>query len=143
MSVRFEMNVDSSELQAMEKAFRSYSTRVNREIRGAVTVTTRAIGKKARSRIRSKSGTLKKRVRVRMERDVNVGWVESRAPHSHLVEGGTKRHSLGKGIKRIDGEPVSGDVIHPGSQARPFLRPSYEEEAPKLPKRIKEILKNE
>lgn len=57
------------------------------------------------------------------------GKVESKAPHSHLVEFGTRKHSLDKGARRktmvINGQPITGKVMHPGTKAKPFLQPAY------------------
>lgn len=57
------------------------------------------------------------------------GKVESKAPHSHLVEFGTRAHSLDKGARRkamvINDQPVTGKIMHPGAKAKPFLQPAY------------------
>lgn len=63
------------------------------------------------------------------------GKVESKAPHSHLVEFGTRPHSLDKGARRkkmvINGQPVAGKIMHPGAKAKPFMQPSYYSERSK------------
>ncbi len=139
--MRIHARVDRSELDKLEKELKVYGVRARKELHGAVQRTTRAVARGAKARIRDKTGTLKKRIRTKMERDAPVGWVESKGPHSHLIEYGTKRHSLGKGVKRINGQIVQGDVSHPGSRPYPFMRPAFEQEAPKLIKEAKEILK--
>ena len=141
MAFKVSARIDRSELDNLEKQIRIFDVRSRARIYDAVSNATKATGKSARSRIRNKTGTLKKRIRTRMDRNLAIGYVETKAPHSHLIEYGTQRHSLGKGIKRINGEPVTGDVIHPGSKPFPFMRPAYDQEAPKLIKDVKEILR--
>lgn len=140
--MRIEARIDRSEIEQLEKNLKIYDVNVRRKLYAAVERTTRAVGKSAKSRVKSKTGTLKKRIRTKMEKDAPIGWVESQAPHSHLIENGTKRHSLGKGVKRINGRVVKGEVIHPGSRPYPFMRPAFEQEAPGLIKEAKEILKS-
>ena len=57
------------------------------------------------------------------------GKVASKAPHSHLVEFGTRPHSLDKGARRkkmvVNDQPVSGKIMHPGTKAKPFMQPAY------------------
>lgn len=48
--------------------------------------------------------------------------------YAHLVEDGTKPHSIRKGSKLArKGKPAAGpqDLKHPGSKPRPFLRPAW------------------
>lgn len=82
--------------------------------------------------------------RAKFSKGRTGGIVWSKAPHSHLVEFGTKAHALTKGTtnsakralsgkKRfvlvIGGNPVSGThVMHPGSKPKPFLQPAYLQE---------------
>lgn len=70
--------------------------------------------------------------KARLDKGKYGGKVVSRAPHSHLVEFGTKAHIINKGGKRrvmlVNGTPVSGEIQHSGSKAKPFMRPAYYKE---------------
>jgi len=54
------------------------------------------------------------------------------APHAHLVEFGTKAHSIeagsGKKLSFVAGRRsvVTTEVDHPGAQAKPFIRPTLD-----------------
>lgn len=68
--------------------------------------------------------------RAKLSKGRAGGIVWSKAPHSHLVEFGTKSHLLvpeGKTIK-IGDNFVSGPIKHPGSKPKPFLQPAYLQE---------------
>lgn len=145
---RIEARIDKTDLDNLERNINTYCARVRKELYDAVEKTTRAVGRSARSRIRNKTGHLKKGIKTRMDRSRNaVGWVDSKGPHSHLIEYGTRPHRLDKGSRKqneamkINGDFVKGAVNHPGSKPYPFLRPAYEQETPKLIQEARRILR--
>ena len=71
--MRIHARVDRSELDKLEKELKVYGVRARKELHGAVQRTTRAVARGAKARIRDKTGTLKKRIRTKMERDAPVG----------------------------------------------------------------------
>lgn len=117
------------------------------------------IARGARSRVPQKSGLLKSSIRKSYSKKKMGGIVSSggkKAPHAHLVEFGTKAHSLTKGTtnnagraakkgKRlvlvIKGNPVSGEIIHPGSKPRPFMQPAYYQERSNYIEGLKKAVK--
>lgn len=69
--------------------------------------------------------------KARLDKGKYGGKVVSRAPHSHLVEFGTKPHIIrakNKKVMVINGDFVGGEVHHPGAKAHPFMRPAYYKE---------------
>lgn len=104
------------------------------------------IARGARQRLpQSKTGNLRKGLKKKyVKKDVG-GFVKATAPHSHLIEFGTKRHSLDKGAKKkvmvINGNPVSGEIIHPGSKPRPFMQPAYYQERSNYIEGLKKAVK--
>lgn len=59
-------------------------------------------------------------------REVTKKMLANPANYAHLVEFGTQAHSLGGGSQIRDGLQFPG-AIHPGTVARPFLRPAFDE----------------
>ena len=93
---------------------------------GLVGVQTEKKGKK------NKKGKPKTRLRTDKHRLVRNGKVlRDPIKYAHLVEFGTRAHAVGKGsqIKRLDGRKTSGKQSggkHPGTKARPFIRPAID-----------------
>lgn len=97
--------------------------------------------------------------RAKLSKGRAGGRVWSKAPHSHLVEFGTKAHALTKGttndakrtrggrktlVMVVNGNPVSGKhIMHPGSQPKPFLQPAYLQERGNYLDAIKTAVKTE
>lgn len=97
--------------------------------------------------------------RAKLSKGRAGGRVWSKAPHSHLVEFGTKAHALTKGttndakrtrggrktlVMVVNGNPVSGKhIMHPGSQPKPFLQPAYLQERGNYLDAIKTAVKAE
>lgn len=87
-----------------------------------------SIRRGAKSRIHNVTGTLSKRINNSYNSDGLGGLVRSRAPHSHLVEFGTKPHGQEPRPRsralRIAGKFFE-KITHPGSKPHPFMQPAY------------------
>lgn len=107
-----------------------YDAETTKKVSDVVNGSLKNIAKGARQRLpTSKSGNLRKGLKKSFAKKNITGYVKETAPHAHLIEFGTKPHSLDKGTKRkvmvINGNPISGNVMHPGSKAKPFMQPAY------------------
>lgn len=84
------------------------------------------IAEDARSLAPSRTGTLRDSIGHYQRRD-GVHVVYASAPHAHLIEFGTDPHEIspreGQALA-IPGGGVYRRVHHPGTTARPFLRPA-------------------
>ena len=136
------VEVPANEVAKVLREIDRMKPQARRAVVNSLQKSTKAMARGARSRIRSKTGNLRKRIKVKVDTDKLEGTVKSTAPHTHLVEYGTKRHLLSKNKKvlKINGQLVKGDVYHPGSKPRPFMRPAFEEEAPNFVRNVRKEL---
>lgn len=102
------------------------------------------IAKGARLRLpQSKTGNLRKGLKKKYSKKATGGTVTSNAPHSHLIEFGTKPHKIAVKRKKVlsDGSILGKEVMHPGSKARPFLQPAYYQERSNYIEGLKKAVK--
>jgi len=96
----------------------------------------------------SSSKSIASRITTGMEKDFAVGHIRARAPHSHLIEFGTRAHSLASGSGKskkakgkamlIKGDPniIRRGAWHPGSKANPFMHRTEEQLPPVVDKEL-------
>ena len=89
----------------------------------------KAIAKGMRSRLPKKmTGNLRRGIKKSFSKKKLVGSARATAPHSHLIEFGTKPHAISarrKKVLAIKGNIVGKKVMHPGAKAKPFMQPAY------------------
>ncbi len=117
-------------VQAITDKIGKYGIETDKKLDNVVNGSLKNIAAGARKRLPSgKTGNLRKGLKKSFSKKKHTGTVKETAPHGHLVEFGTKPHSLDKGAKRkvmvINGNPVSGNVMHPGAKKNPFMQPAY------------------
>ncbi|WP_443683310.1 HK97 gp10 family phage protein [Phascolarctobacterium faecium] len=140
--MKMSVAVDIKTVKAIMQNHKIFDQNVQKQLEK---ITNRSLGKISRGAkqrvssrgVRVNSGgrklDLKSRItvqRAKLSKGRAGGIVWSKAPHSHLVEFGTKSHILvpeGKTIK-IGDNFVSGPIKHPGSKPKPFLQPAYLQE---------------
>lgn len=143
----FKVGFDNSDLTKEIAKISVFQKKKLAEIEDAIRDSTRAVGKGARKRAPVASGTLKKSIRTRYVKKDNYGEAYAKAPHAHLVEFGAKATT----IKATSGKNLSvvgsgGKMFFrktariPARPGRPFMKPAYEEEKPKLLSNIKKIV---
>lgn len=128
MSRGFHVNFSCPELQGVLQNIERYNTRQAVKVEQAVSTSTKNIAKGARQRVPIRTGDLKKSVRSNFDIRKIQGTVRAKEFYAHMIEFGTKPHNIGNGH-------------HPGTTARPFLRPAYEDEKPNLIKNVKDAVK--
>ena len=98
---------------------------------------TKPMVKQAKSLAPKRTGKLQKSIKVKDSRKKIKGnhavlfGVTKEAPHAHLIEYGTQPHAIkvkDKRFLKIGGLEIFGlkEVHHPGTRARPFLRPAFD-----------------
>lgn len=101
----------------------------------------------AKSKARVKTGTLRDNIKAKMsttklQSAVRVDY--RKAPHAHLIEYGVAesyvKPSRKKALK-INGRFAKGAVKIPKRRARPFLRPAFDIEKPRVETEIKKVLR--
>lgn len=135
---------------------KKYDDETQQRVGEVVNTSLKNIASGARSRVPRNSGKLRSSIRKSYSKKNMGGTVTTKAPHAHLVEFGTKAHSLTKGTtnsagraakkgKRlvlvIKGNPVGGEIIHPGSKPRPFMQPAYYQERSNYIEGLKKAVK--
>lgn len=144
--------VEVKGLQDAVRALRVYQVAARERVGDAVLVSAKEIRRGARGRVQVRTGEFRRRIGIRMSKDGLSGrvaaWSRSGRPHplSHLLEFGTKAHvivpSKSKKAMAIGGASAMGPnkfaskVHHPGTAAKPWLFPAWEEERPHYVERL-------
>jgi HK97 gp10 family phage protein len=89
------------------------------------------------------------RIKIRMKKPDRFGvraYVVAGAPHSHLLEFGTKAHKIVAKFKKALADKAAREffgrvVNHPGNRARPFLRPAFEAKKVEAVNRMADVLR--
>ncbi|WP_196602160.1 HK97-gp10 family putative phage morphogenesis protein [Pectinatus frisingensis] len=123
-----------------------YDAATQEKIKAAIKNGTTAVFEQAvRNAPMSATGNLKKG--IKMETNTNYsyasGIVKSTAPHSHLVEFGTRRrivYPVRRKAMVINGHFVKGYVNNGAMPKKPFLRPAIDKERPGIEESIKKVL---
>lgn len=124
-------------------AFKQYDADTQVKLKKVVRRSLLNIKKGAKSRIHDVTGTLSRRIVNSYNRDDLGGAVRSKAPHSHLVEFGTKPHGQ-EPRPRSKALRFAGrffeKITHPGSKPKPFLQPAYYAEIGSYTQNIKKAV---
>jgi HK97 gp10 family phage protein len=105
----------------------------NKVIRKGTSKMAQVVRKEIKSRAPSRSGDLKKEIRFKITRGKNGGYSAevgafNKGFYALFIEFGTNPHRIKpKGKKKVlnfGGSQVS-EVIHPGTNAKPFIQPGF------------------
>jgi len=120
----------------------TYDIKTTAKIEQSIANSTKAIEKGAKSRVRVRTGNLKKKISSRFDRGTLTGRVSAKTPYAHLVEFGAKAASVRPVTKKAllfkGGYSAKANV--PARTARPYMRPSFEEEKPNLIRNVKKAV---
>lgn len=151
----FYVNFKVPELKQALTDIQKYDTKTAMRIEAAVSSSTKAIGKGARSRVPVKTGDLKKSIRTSFNTQKVEGTISAKQHYAHIVEFGGKATTIKskKPMKFIgDAEMFAGtggqfgitfarQVSIPKRRERPYMRPAFEAEKGNLIKNITEAVK--
>jgi HK97 gp10 family phage protein len=139
----FQVNFSVPELGEVLQKISAYDGKSRIRIEKAVEDSTKAIKEGAQSRVREKSGRLKKHITNRFNQKQCTGYVSAQTPYAHLVEfgheGGMVKPYAKKALTIGDGFAASANI--PKVDEHPFMRPAFENEKPNLIKNIKEAVR--
>jgi HK97 gp10 family phage protein len=149
------VTVELTGLKELESNLRQFSAEVQDTMlleavrEGAEVVRAEAIRLAPRERGLASPKSIISRIKIRMKQPDRFGvraLVIAGAPHSHLLEFGTKAHKILAKVKKALADKATGKffgkvVNHPGNRARPFLRPAYETRKVAAVNRMAEVLR--
>ena len=148
--VKVTVRYDASSINKAISDLKGYELRKIKRVNTVINLGLRSIARKARSKAPvGMTGKLKKSIKVRMFNGQSKGYVAARAPHSHLVEFGTKavviKPKKKKVLRIVDGNLgllrfVSGEVHIPKRKANPYFFNSANEELPAIERKIMEAM---
>lgn len=121
----FRVNFSVPELQTATQNLSAYDGRIAGKIEDAVSTATKNISTGARQRVPVRSGDLKKSIRSRFDKKSITGYVSAKQYYAHMIEFGVKACPS----KNIPARP-----------AKPYMKPSFEAEKPKLINDIKQAV---
>lgn len=106
-----------------------YDAETTQKLGEVVNNSLKAVAKGMRGRLPAKkTGNLRKGIKKSFSKKKLSGQVKATAPHSHLIEFGTKTHVISikrKKILIINGGFAGKSITHPGAKAKPFMQPAY------------------
>lgn len=147
------ISVSNSEIRAAMKKIEFYDGKTRLKLEKAIDLGTKAMARKARSKVPVGYGTLKNSIFSSFKKERMAGYFGARKPHAHLLELGVKS-SVVKPKKRLflknrrylrffnsGGDAVFiRKAVIPARRAQPFIKPAYEEEEPKLIARVRKAV---
>lgn len=149
MSRGFVISAKVPELSKTLSQISAYDGKTLLKIENAVESSGKAIAAGERRRIPVSSGKTKKRIRTRFSRKTITSIIATKSSIAHLLEFGTKAHIILPKKKKVMAIDTMGyrsfrkRVAHPGSRARPFARPAFEDEKPNLIRKLRNAVKNQ
>lgn len=146
----FRVNFSVPELGETLSKISAYDGRTAQQIENAVQNSTKKIKEGARRRVPRRKGDLEKSITTRFNRKSVTGAVVARKPYAHLVELGAKATTVKPKTKKalkipwsglgVEGANFAASAHIPQRRARPYMRPSFEEEKPNLIRGLKEAV---
>lgn len=124
-----------------------YTAKTSESIKRVIADGTRAIYSTAvRMAPHGPTGNL--RLGMKYSASGTSGVIMSTAPHSHLVEFGTEPRITYRKVKKgpkhamkmPDGRFVKGDIYNGRMKKKPFMRPAYITERPKIEQEMKKVI---
>ena len=105
-----------------------------------------AVAREARQRVPVRSGKLKKSIKTRFSTVKLEGQVYSNVPYAHLVEFGSRAHTVRpkkkKALRFFKGGPVFTKRSRiPAQAGKPFFKPSYDYVEPQLIRDVKKAVR--
>lgn len=143
----FRVYFDVPELEKTLSQIKAYDGKTALRVEEAIDISTKNIANGARRRVPVRSRQLKKSIGSRFDKKTVTGYVTARKPHAHLVEFGAKSATVKPERKKALKIPWSGGTYFaakadiPARRERPFMRPAFEDEKPKLIKRVREAVR--
>lgn len=147
------ISATNAEISAALKKISIYDGKTRLKLEKAIDLGTKAMARRARSKVPVDSGTLKASIFSSFKKEKMAGYFGAKKPHAHLIELGVKasvdqpmKHLVFKNRRFLRFYNSGGDAVFarktviPARRAQPFIKPSYEAEEPKLIARVRKAV---
>lgn len=144
--MKFYAKVTSNELTKALGSISAWDGKTRLGIENALQDGTKDIARGARQRVSQRTGRLKKSIKTGFNRRIPEGTLRAKTPYAHIVEFGAKAHMVRPKNKKALTIFADGMVLLrkrariPAQKGRPFIRPSFEAEEPKIVSNMKKVL---
>lgn len=142
----FQITFKVPEIKATLDQLNAYNGKERLRVENVIQSSTKNIARGARNRVPVRTGNLKKKISSRFNRVGKYGpygTVSARRPYAHLVEFGAKGTTVAPKNKKamtIDEYGIrryAQKAKIPARKERPYMRPAFEDEKPKLIRDLK------
>lgn len=143
MGNKFIMKVSTAELSNAIQSINAYDGKSRLGVEKALQDGAKWVANGARQRVAVRSGKTKRSIKNSFSRQKLESYVKATTHNAHLIEFGTRPHKIRikrKKVLVIEGGMAGKEVMHPGTRARPFMRPAFEAEAPNITKEILKVV---
>lgn len=141
----FTVKVPEGELSKAIRQISAWDGKTRLRVEAALKRGTNAVYREARQRVPIRSGKLKKSIRQRFSTVKLEGQVFSNQPYAHLVEFGSRAHTVKprkkKALRFFRGGPVFTKRARiPAQSGKPFFKPAYDYVEPQLIRDVKKAI---
>lgn len=164
--MKLDITPVNKELKKALDSITFYDRESFRRIEKALDDGSKAIERGARQRVPVKSGKLKKSIFSKLDKNEASAYVGAKAPHAHLIEMGVKAKEVDlsktetlstkrarKGSKAMDVSAAqvpttkrttgyATKIKIPARAPRPFMKPAFDEERPKIVRAFEEAVQH-
>lgn len=141
----FTVKVPEGELSKAIGQISAWDGKSRLRVEGALRRGTSGVAREARQRVPVRTGKLKKSIKTRFSAVKLEGQVYSNVPYAHLVEFGSRAHTVRpkkkKALRFFKGGPVFTKRSRiPAQAGKPFFKPSYDYVEPQLLRDVKKAV---
>ena len=144
--MKFYAKVTSNDLTKALGSISACDGKTRLAVENALQNGTKAVARGANQRVAQRSGKLKKSIKTGFDRRKPEGMVRAKTPYAHIVEFGSKSYTVrAKNKKALTIPGGSALVLRksakiPARKGRPFIKPAFEAEEPKIVSNIRKVL---
>ena len=144
--MKFYAKVSSNDLTKALDNISAWDGKTRLGVENALQGSTKNIAKGAKQRVAMRSGKLKKSIKTGFDRRKPEGTVRAKTAYAHIVEFGSKAYVTQPKSKKALTISSGGKTFIrksakiPARKGRPFIKPAFEQEEPKLVSNIKKVL---
>lgn len=149
--MKLDIQPANGEIAKALKSISTFDGKTRIKIENAVNNTVRAMARLAKQKVPRRTGRLEDSVFSSFRKGECVGYFGARRQNAHLIEGGVKasvvkpKKKNGKKVLRFYPYYVGAPVYRrrmniPARPARPFVKPAYDDELPRLFNRLRKAL---
>ena len=142
----FTVKVPEGELSKAIRQISAWDGKTRLRVEAALKRGTQAVYREARQRVPVRTGKLKKSIKTRFSTVKLEGQVYSHVPYAHLVEFGSRAHTVKpkekKALRFFRGSPVFTKRSRiPAQSGKPFFKPAYDYVEPQLIQEVKKAVR--